>query len=986
MPRVVSFLAVLLVAAASFASDSPLPAAQDFWDAYARGDVAGAVSVWQPARVQRFEAVFRRETELRCMRVLQSSLRLSLEQAARAKVDVDAFVEVRGVVEEEHHLIDLRLAESRWQVAGFHRREDLLADELVRTPAAGRAALLEANRALATPRLAVALSRSAILLASRQRDTEALEMLAIARDVAGFTASDVALSAILAAESVHRRRNAAPGDKLAIEIGEEAERVALRSGDPDAVARARIRLARALDGVDTPRAEALVAGVVDSADTLFDTATIATAATQLAWTYGNRLDHSASFRFALLASHYADLSGDLSARLNAALNVAGVYDYAGDFELSRLHNQRVVELARESGAAIAEIVALSRTAEMSPDGGVDPAVIARIRELADCTGDPGQAYALTLRLNRAETAVQRKAPAAARANLAGVYDLLTRIAIEPVIHVRILGVEAGLLIEEGEPVKALEVIEEGRAFLTTLPEWISLQWLSGMAAKALRMLGRRDEAIAELRRGIEYVQLGRTTLPGEPRARQSYFRHRTSLYDTLVDVLVEAGDPAEALAVADQRTARTLTDFARVPAPAAGVHSPEIDRAERAVVELNRAILAARPDDPSVLRNRQRLVEARLRLDDLRIRSAADRGPIPEDTAVAAIDLSKVAPRTAIVRYVVADEQTIAFVITNGEGRPAVTAHRLAVRRADLEKRVQALLGRIVARDGAYRKPARALHALLFAPLLGDLRGFERVTVVPDGPLGALPFQTLIDAQGRHVLTRFELHYAPSLAWCLRDSGPSPRARSILTVGDPQIGGAGQAMFRSLVPGSELGQLPDAAREAREVARLYPRSRVLTGSAADESVLKEELPRYDVVHLATHALIDESQPLYSSLVLAARGPREDGLLEARELHSLDLAARLFVLSACSTARGRNYGGEGVVGLAWALLSRGVPQVVVSQWNADSKATRRLMVLFHRALVAGEPPAAALRKAQLELRRDVRYEDPLYWAPFVVLGS
>ena len=144
--------------------------------------------------------------------------------------------------------------------------------------------------------------------------------------------------------------------------------------------------------------------------------------------------------------------------------------------------------------------------------------------------------------------------------------------------------------------------------------------------------------------------------------------------------------------------------------------------------------------------------------------------------------------------------------------------------------------------------------------------------------------------------------------------------------------------------------------------------------------------RHDVVHLATHALIDESQPLYSGLVLATGGPLDDGLLEARELQSLDLDAELVVLSACSTARGRSYGGEGVVGLAWALLSRGVPQVVVSQWNADSKATTKLMIAFHRFLVAGHTPAAALRKAQLELRKDVRYEDPLYWAPFVVLGS
>jgi CHAT domain-containing protein len=410
-------------------------------------------------------------------------------------------------------------------------------------------------------------------------------------------------------------------------------------------------------------------------------------------------------------------------------------------------------------------------------------------------------------------------------------------------------------------------------------------------------------------------------------------------------------------------------------------------------VELNRAILSARPGDPALAHVRERLVEARLQLDDLRIRSlaagtdpSAEGDSSPAGNAVAAIDLAKVPRGSAVVRYVVTEGQTFVFTIVNRDGRPAVTAHRVAAGKAELGTRVQALLGCINARDLGYRKLARALHELLFEPLLGDLGDVERVAIIPDAALDALPFQTLVDAQGRDLLTRFELHYAPSLSWCLRGSAPAHKPGSILTVGDPRISGAGQAMFRSLVPGSELGQLPDAAREAREIATLYPRSRVLTGSAAEESVLKEELPRYDVVHLATHALIDETQPLYSSLVLSARGTNEDGLLEARELQALDLSAQLFVLSACSTARGRNYKGEGVVGLAWALLSRGVPRVVVSQWNADSKATGRLMVLFHRHLVAGASPAAALRQAQLELRRDVRYEDPLYWAPFIVLGS
>jgi CHAT domain-containing protein len=315
-----------------------------------------------------------------------------------------------------------------------------------------------------------------------------------------------------------------------------------------------------------------------------------------------------------------------------------------------------------------------------------------------------------------------------------------------------------------------------------------------------------------------------------------------------------------------------------------------------------------------------------------------------------------------------------------------VTAHRVKIVETALAERVEALLERVRARDAGYTSLAEYLHDLLIAPVMQELEGVTRIAIVADGPLSNLPFQVLVDGRARPLLTRFEIRYAPSLAAYLRDAGSMRTPRSILAVGDPEVGGAGEATFRALVPGETLGQLPDAAREAQEVAKLYPVSRVLTGKAADETVFKEEIGRYAVVHVAAHALIDETQPLYSSIVFAAQNPANDGLLEARELQALDLHAQLFVLSACSTARGRRFRGEGVVGLAWALLSRGTPEVVVSQWNADSRATARLMVLFHRYLVRGQTAASALRQAQIDLRADVRYADPLYWAPFILFGS
>jgi CHAT domain-containing protein len=108
---------------------------------------------------------------------------------------------------------------------------------------------------------------------------------------------------------------------------------------------------------------------------------------------------------------------------------------------------------------------------------------------------------------------------------------------------------------------------------------------------------------------------------------------------------------------------------------------------------------------------------------------------------------------------------------------------------------------------------------------------------------------------------------------------------------------------------------------------------------------------------------------------------------------LDLKADLAVLSACETARGRFGGGEGIIGLTWALFVAGVPATVVSQWKVESASTRDLMLGFHRRLQAHQASgnskaskAEALRHAAIALLRNPATSHPFYWAGFVLVGD
>ena len=183
--------------------------------------------------------------------------------------------------------------------------------------------------------------------------------------------------------------------------------------------------------------------------------------------------------------------------------------------------------------------------------------------------------------------------------------------------------------------------------------------------------------------------------------------------------------------------------------------------------------------------------------------------------------------------------------------------------------------------------------------------------------------------------------------------------------------------------------MPEAEEEVRAAAELFgrARSRLHIGADAVEEKAKEKARRFDVIHFATHAIIDDQSPMYSHLVLARAGDREDGLLEAWEMMSLNLDADLTVLSACDTARGGVHPGEGLMGMTWALFAAGCPSTIASEWKVSSPSTAALMIEFYRHWLRGcDSKAQALRKARLSMIRDPRHRHPFHWAAFVLLGA
>src|SRR6185437_14624319 len=180
--------------------------------------------------------------------------------------------------------------------------------------------------------------------------------------------------------------------------------------------------------------------------------------------------------------------------------------------------------------------------------------------------------------------------------------------------------------------------------------------------------------------------------------------------------------------------------------------------------------------------------------------------------------------------------------------------------------------------------------------------------------------------------------------------------------------------------------LPGSREEALAAAAAFPlNSRtLLLGTDATESRFKSSI-NHDIMHLAVHAIANETHPDRAALVLLSDPSHdEDGFLEASEIVQLRLHAELVVLSACNTAVGPLEGEEGVSTLSRAFLLAGARTVISTLWSVEDESTLYLMKEFYRELSHGKRVPDALTAAKRTMLRIYGPNAlPYYWAGFTV---
>lgn len=543
---------------------------------------------------------------------------------------------------------------------------------------------------------------------------------------------------------------------------------------------------------------------------------------------------------------------------------------------------------------------------------------------------------------------------------------------------------------EGNPEEVLRALPGDLKFDRLGP--IAAAEAQSLRARAYLRLRRWPEAAAFGRKAVAALDIVRQNI-GEGSLRSAFTSDNASVYADLIVSLLQLGRTDEAFEVADASKGRSLLEHLATIGSSERSSAAEIATGERLLRRIDylserlRTADTLRPRDRSSAFDRDqrelmsKLVTARDEYED-RLRRAAKSDPrgsaIIGGYRLDAASIQKaMLPGEMLLEYFVASDRVFVFAVT----RDAIASAVSPIRADELTNRVR-LVSDLIRRPSEESRTdpiMRALFDVLVRPVeqLPGYREAASLIVVPHSPLSSLPFAALIGDKGRRLVESkavMTLSSASSLP-ALRQ-GPWADEREGYTVFVP---------FPS--------ELKGTAEEAKEISTMSAKSRVLYGSSATERELRSALKSGRNVHIASHALVNQVNPMFSQIRLAqGTGGRSDdnGTVDVHELLQMPVQSSLVYLSGCETAAGASWStafrrSQDYATLSQAFLYAGADNVVATLWRIDDTGAGVFAARFYEALGSSDL-ISALAAAQRRMIADRRYSAPRYWAAYTLSGS
>ncbi|MEP0833951.1 CHAT domain-containing protein [Microcoleus sp. AS-A8] len=690
-------------------------------------------------------------------------------------------------------------------------------------------------------------------------------------------------------------------------------------------------------------------------------------------------------------------------------NIGRVYDKLGEKQKALDYYNQSLHLARASGDRAGQASTLNNIGKVYSDLGQNQTAL--------------EYYNQSLPLARAVSDKPREA--ATFNNIGKVYDDL------------------------GEKQMALEFYNQSLPLRRTVGDKAGQALTLYNIASLERDRGNLNEALTQIEAAINIIENLRTKI-GSQQLRTSYFASVQDYYEFYIDLLMQLhktnpskGYDALALQASERARARTLLEFlTEAQANIRQGANPKLleqentlqqrfDALEKRRIELfsgqwtNKQVQALE-QERTVLQEEYQQVQEQIRRTSPRYASLK----YPQPLTLSEIQQQVLDDDTLLLEYSLGEDRSYLWAVT----KTSISSYELP-KRADIEKAAQSFyqntgkqkapeqrgLGAIPREDSL--EVTTQLSQMLLSPVAGQLAG-KRLLIVSDGALQYLPFAALPtpDSLGKDknpvpLIVNHEIVNLPSastVAIIRQDTnGRKLAPKKIAVIADP-VFSKDDERLKTLVSAQPVNpndldslaltrsareaditfqRLPFTRKESDRILSLvaYTQSQSALDFAANRATaISPQLSQYQIVHFATHGILNSQNPELSGVVLSLvdqKGTPQNGFLRLNDIFNLNLPAELVVLSACETGLGKEIKGEGLVGLTRGFMYAGSPRVLVSLWSVADEGTSELMTRFYKKMLQDNlKPAAALRAAQIEMLQDATWKSPYYWAAFTLQGE
>ena len=333
--------------------------------------------------------------------------------------------------------------------------------------------------------------------------------------------------------------------------------------------------------------------------------------------------------------------------------------------------------------------------------------------------------------------------------------------------------------------------------------------------------------------------------------------------------------------------------------------------------------------------------------------------------------IDEIDPTAAVIYPIILSDRL--EVILSIPGKPL---RRYATKKSQTELETAFKQAKNAIRPAAFprerRLPVQMVYDWLIRPAEADLTasGIKTLVFVLDGYLRNLPMAVLHDGE-KFLVEKYSIALAPGLQLL----APKPLSEVKLKVFTAALSEARQG----------FPALPGVEQEIQQIAAQMPASGLLNQDFVSGR-LQDRLKAlsYPIVHLATHGQFSSNaaDTFIVTWDQKVNVKEFDRLLRVRTGENQQ-PIELLVLSACETASGDN---RAALGLAGAAIRSGARSTAATLWQVNDESTAIFMTEFYRQLAAKSSKAEALRNAQLTLLRNRDYQNPYFWAPFVLVGN